>query len=562
MNRNKKLIKRLHAWMLILFAGILLWNWSPQMTYGHASLLKAEPEQNSVIKEPPGRISLTFNERLEDGLYYIKVLDQNGKSATDNQAVLSSDRTGLELQLPKLKDGIYVVSYHIISADGHPVSRSYPITIGETAQNNAPPSGQQGNTPNSGGHHHGGGTSGQLIQNLSRGLWYFTLLSLAGWLIWLRMSGVEPGSFRKELSFWTLNLQRAHLVALLLVISTHLETLLGEGGLADLGTLIVRTSVGLSWLITFILSLTGFVLLGRNKWTDIAWVLALLITKGSTGHAAVYTPRPVTIASDCIHLIAASFWTGGLLLAFVLWRKQKELVLPYLSRFSKTAFISILILAATGILSTFLFLPSFRYLLYTTWGVLLLVKSGLVLIVIIVAAFIRMYMKNKGERSLKQWLRVDFTLMLGIIGIVGFLTYTSPTPSNEPLYWHEMGEQIHMTASITPNVPGVNKFMTKVWLPESMGEPKRVQFILKYKEKRNVTGDGEEGLAPIEVPLNRTEQSEKDISFPGFKLYSYKAEGAFLPFDGKWEVEIRVMNPHDDETVYRKEIQLYEQLPK
>ncbi|MDT2245828.1 copper resistance protein CopC [Paenibacillus larvae] len=483
MNRNKKLIKRLHAWMLILFAGILLWNWSPQMTYGHASLLKAEPEQNSVIKEPPGRISLTFNERLEDGLYYIKVLDQNGKSATDNQAVLSSDRTGLELQLPKLKDGIYVVSYHIISADGHPVSGSYPITIGETAQNNAPPSGQQGNTPNSGGHHHGGGTSGQLIQNLSRGLWYFTLLSLAGWLIWLRMSGVEPGSFRKELSFWTLNLQRAHLVALLLVISTHLETLLGEGGLADLGTLIVRTSVGLSWLITFILSLTGFVLLGRNKWTDIAWVLALLITKGSTGHAAVYTPRPVTIASDCIHLIAASFWTGGLLLAFVLWRKQKELVLPYLSRFSKTAFISILILAATGILSTFLFLPSFRYLLYTTWGVLLLVKSGLVLIVIIVAAFIRMYMKNKGERSLKQWLRVDFTLMLGIIGIVGFLTYTSPTPSNEPLYWHEMGEQIHMTASITPNVPGVNKFMTKVWLPESMGEPKRVQFILKYKEK-------------------------------------------------------------------------------
>ncbi|MDT2239244.1 CopD family protein [Paenibacillus larvae] len=246
----------------------------------------------------------------------------------------------------------------------------------------------------------------------------------------------------------------------------------------------------------------------------------------------------------------------------MLWRKQKELVLPYLSRFSKTAFISILILAATGILSTFLFLPSFRYLLYTTWGVLLLVKSGLVLIVIIVAAFIRMYMKNKGERSLKQWLRVDFTLMLGIIGIVGFLTYTSPTPSNEPLYWHEMGEQIHMTASITPNVPGVNKFMTKVWLPESMGEPKRVQFILKYKEKRNVTGDGEEGLAPIEVPLNRTEQSEKDISFPGFKLYSYKAEGAFLPFDGKWEVEIRVMNPHDDETVYRKEIQLYEQLPK
>ncbi|ARF68846.1 hypothetical protein B7C51_15150 [Paenibacillus larvae subsp. pulvifaciens] len=335
MNRNKKLLKRLHAWMLILFAGILLWNWSPQMTYGHASLLKAEPEQNSVIKEPPGRISLTFNERLEDGLYYIKVLDQNGKSATDNQAVLSSDRTGLELQLPKLKDGIYVVSYHIISADGHPVSGSYPITIGETAQNNAPPSGQQGNTPNSGGHHHGGGTSGQLIQNLSRGLWYFTLLSLAGWLIWLRMSGVEPGSFRKELSFWTLNLQRAHLVALLLVISTHLETLLGEGGLADLGTLIVRTSVGLSWLITFILSLTGFVLLGRNKWTDIAWVLALLITKGSTGHAAVYTPRPVTIASDCIHLIAASFWTGACCLLLCSGANKKNWSCPICPAFLK-----------------------------------------------------------------------------------------------------------------------------------------------------------------------------------------------------------------------------------
>lgn len=562
MIRNKKSIKRLHVWMLVLFAGILFWNWSPQVTYGHASLVKADPEQNSVLKESPERISLTFNERLEDGLFYIKVLDQNGKSATDNQAVMTSDRNGLELELPKLKDGIYVVSYHIISADGHPVSGSYPITIGDVPDSASPPGQPNNPAPQSGGHHHGDGTAGQLVQNLTRGLWYFTLLSLAGWLIWLRVSGVQLEFLRKELSFWTLNLQRAHLVALLLVISTHIETLLGQGGLADLGTFLFRTSVGLSWLIILILSFAGFILLGRSKWMDFAWVSALLITKGSTGHAAVYTPRPVTIASDCIHLMAAAVWTGGLLFAFVLWRKRKELILPYLSRFSKAAFFSIFILTVTGLLSTFLFLPSLHYLLYTAWGILLLVKAGLVLVVVVVAAFIRMNIKKKAERSLKQWLRVDFTLMLGIIGIVGFLTYTSPTPSNEPLYWHEMGEQIHMTAIITPNTPGANKFMTKVWLPESMGEPKRVQFILKYKENGKISEGGEEGLAPIEVPLTKADQTEKDISFPGFKLYSYHAEGAFLPFAGKWEVEIRVMNPLDDETVYHKEIQLYQQLSK
>lgn len=79
----------------------------------------------------PERIRLTFSERLENELYSISVYDEKGTKVATQPAVMSQDRQQISVELPKLPDGLYTVSYHIVSADGHPVAESYVLPVGK-----------------------------------------------------------------------------------------------------------------------------------------------------------------------------------------------------------------------------------------------------------------------------------------------------------------------------------------------------------------------------------------------------------------------------------------------
>lgn len=196
-----------------------------------------------------------------------------------------------------------------------------------------------------------------------------------------------------------------------------------------------------------------------------------------------------------------------------------------------------------------IFLPDIAYIVETQWGILLLAKSALVLLVVCTAALLRWVFRKRGEAKVGVLLKIDVVLALLIVLIVGVFTYLTPLPANEPLNWHVMGEKIHMTAQITPNAPGVNDFTVKVWLPESLGKPK--QMILKLHDANA------KDIAPIEVPLQYTEDVSVEDSFGDLKKHTYKAKGAYLPYPGYWDIEVRVMDSNDDETVYDKQIRLY-----
>src|SRR5665647_3944960 len=91
----------------VVFATILLCLILTGQASAHALLKKAEPSPSAHLDSSPPRICLTFNERMEKGLYNVKVLGQNGKSVTNQQAKMSEDQRQLTLNLPALADGIY-----------------------------------------------------------------------------------------------------------------------------------------------------------------------------------------------------------------------------------------------------------------------------------------------------------------------------------------------------------------------------------------------------------------------------------------------------------------------
>jgi copper transport protein len=543
-----------YAAFIILFIIALL---QPSVMMAHASLIKSTPAPNSLFAVSPQQIALMFNERLENSLYYIKVINDEGQSVTSNKAQMDARQTTVTLELPKLAEGTYLTTYHIVSADGHPIAGSYLFTVGTSLGDNtfiAPSSTVQGQSF----------TWNMSIQewllNSSRIFFYMALLSMIGWVIWSSVIRRTDETTQHALLKWQVGLLRFFMIALIFLVYFHYQELIGEGGVQELLHLFIGTSIGISWLSCFMLALLGFIVLQRKLWIDLLWAAAMIASKVLNGHAMAFKPIGWTFILDVVHLLAAAIWVGGLLAGFVFWR-NKAFLLHWLPVFSKAALSSIIVLTITGTATTLIFLPKLSYVLYTQWGTFLLIKVGLVFFIAFVGYWIRSHLRKDristdiDKRSLSIWFRVDLSLMVLVVSIVGLLTYAAPLPPNQPLDWHVMGEKAHFTVNITPNIPGSNAFSVEVWLPNQAGKPKKIELLLQYEDDRSI--------APISVPLEALDDSSQESgagvneSFDGFKKYMFKSEGPYLSFAGKWGLQFKILDAKDEEFSFTNEMRIY-----
>lgn len=538
--------------MLALFT-LLMWT-MPGIIQAHSELVESLPQADSRLKASPTQVVLTFNEAIEAEFIELDVLNSKGAEVNNEKAQVSDNHKQLLLDLPQLKEGIYTVTYKIISADGHPVSGAYVFTVGNPSETSKSPL-----FPIEGHELHEGNHSGhiehqvtwsmsfaQYIQFTVRILYYLGLLVLAGWVFWNGVFWNHNESLKASMKEWLIQAQRFQLIILMLYIFVHAWNLVGDTGSEQWIKLFTKTDVGMSWTISFVWSLLGFVVLARNRYIDFIWAAGLLGAKALSGHAVGFDPVVYTSGLNFIHLLASAVWVGGITYLALQWRELGESKQAALSMVSKGALYSIIALIITGIASTLAFLPKLSYVLYTQWGEFLIIKTVLVLTVLVVGAYLRSRIKK--NKSLSDLLKLDIILMVCIVGVVGIFTFISPVPANEPLYWHDMGTKIHMTTKITPNAPGKNQFIVKIWLPEKSAAPKST--VLRMHPL-----DSEE-TGPITVPIVPSVDEEFD-SFTGFKKYTYQVEGPYLPFPGRWLVEVRVIDPEDNEKVYKQEMRVY-----
>jgi copper resistance protein C len=99
--------------------------------FAHAALVRSDPSRRAVLAQPPARIRLWFNERIERDYSSISVVDAAGHIVSTGRAKTSPDDPKvLVLELPVLDAGRYSVHYRINSIDGHMVEASYDFTVG------------------------------------------------------------------------------------------------------------------------------------------------------------------------------------------------------------------------------------------------------------------------------------------------------------------------------------------------------------------------------------------------------------------------------------------------
>jgi methionine-rich copper-binding protein CopC len=125
---------------LILIFTFLSFSFAPAAA--HTSVVKTVPEYKSTLTEMPPSISIEFTDVLmtlgEKKVNSIELTSPDGSPVAIEST--SIDLRTLTAQLPEqsYRDGTYLVSYRVVSADGHSISGSYELYLNTPSKGVAP----------------------------------------------------------------------------------------------------------------------------------------------------------------------------------------------------------------------------------------------------------------------------------------------------------------------------------------------------------------------------------------------------------------------------------------
>ncbi|HEX7058104.1 MAG TPA: copper resistance protein CopC [Bacilli bacterium] len=493
----------------------------------HAVLEQATPFANSELNAAPQSVELTFNERVDPDLFSLQVIDSRGKSVTSQKAAISPDHKSLSLKLPKLPNGVYTVTYRVISADGHPVEQSYVFSIGKLA--NAAPAQPASSAITA--------AAQNIALWLTRTLYYFALLTLTGWIFWLASGKLDDLANLRRQRYWLRILKAAFLATVMLTGVSQISTMLKDAGVRGLPSVLLHSVYGHSLLV--LLAVSVLLLLTPMRWkaANFIWLIAAWAAEAAAGHAVAAQRNWLALPMDMLHVAFAAIWAGGLFVIVLFWKQETAAMKRFIRPFSRTALIGMFVLAVSGVILAHTLLPGMATVGRTTWSWLLFAKIALYILVIVTAFFLRKLLAAGDQKPLYGFLLRDFLLMSAIVLVVGGLVFSSPYPANKPQDWQWSGKDMLFHVALKPNQPGVaNEMHVTVRTLAANTPPKRVAVYARYL--------GKPKLAPISVPIRLQKSS--------LYSYDYVGKGAFFPLKGKWQLQFVVLDNDDNQSIYYK----------
>lgn len=290
-----------------------------------------------------------------------------------------------------------------------------------------------------------------------------------------------------------------------------------------------------------------------------AAVLALLVQFPLTGHAyGLSSGALYAVAAHTVHAVATAVWAGGLvgLLAAAGKRERPRDKLAeidsLLRRFSLWALPLMIVAAASGLWLTFTRLNSWPELVQSDYGLLILIKSAILLIILAIAGFHRFVLMPqiaaaiegraadaKTPGRLLNGIRAELVWAAIAFFIAGILSTTAPPqqgPALEPLYWHVMGDKAHMSLRIDAERRSSQTFRLDVWLPTGIGAPAQIDARLQR------SGSAVSEADIMSVPFDFVQGGPDPYGFAGFDKYTYDFKGNLLKDSGPWQIWLEIVD--------------------
>jgi copper transport protein len=481
----------------------------------HASLVSAQPGDGSILAMAPKTVQLHFNEAVTPA--DIRLIDAQGK-ARDDASVRALNET-ITITLPdNLPRGTQIVSYRVISADGHPVGGSLVFSIGAVT-------GTAAMQPDAG--------------------------AVAG-LIWLARIGVYFGLFIGVggvfFGCWIEQMRAGSnvIVTALIVGLFSAAASLGLQGLdvlnfplGDLATPVpwkaaLATSLGPS-LIAAIAAMAAGLVAQAGASESLARTLSAFAMAGvgisltASGHASTAPPQWLTRPMVFLHGVGVAYWVGALVPLVAMARRPAERLLAVLHRFSRVAVPVVGLLVLTGLVLAIVQLQSFRALIETQYGIILSIKLVLVVGLLGLAARNRfrltpmLAVDPRNTRPLVRSMLAECVVIAGILVVVAGWRFTPPpralaAAARPPLAIHIHTDKAMFQVLMSPGAVGADSFVLQLMNGDgSLLEASEAMLTLSLPER---------GIEPLERAAT--------LGADGY----WHVRDVPVPYPGRWHVRV------------------------
>ncbi|RXZ38840.1 copper resistance protein CopC [Oxalobacteraceae bacterium CAVE-383] len=508
--------------------------------FAHASLLDTAPADGAMLRAAPAGVTLHFNEPVAPLVFKLALPDGSVQPLTQVAAI----DDGLKLSLPDTgagADGTYLLSWRVVSADGHPVGGSLTYSIGARSGANAMAQASAATMPPS----------------LMAAIWsvrlalYLSLFIGVGAAVFrafVKEDLAGPGEFSWR---WAAGVSVAALLLLPLAVGLQ-----GLDALAlpwnALGTWApwrasLATAYGLTaWRMAgaAIAACIAIGVAGKplRRISAAAAVVLLGAALAASGHASSAAPQWLARPAVFLHGMTIAIWVGSLLPLLLLLRERAESGgrIAVLLRFSRMIPWVLALLLASGATLAWLQLDGVASLWRTDYGRILSAKLILALLLLLVAAVNRYALTGRVQREVQTdhraararlWMRrlicVELGLVLLILALATTWRFTPPPRALAPVHpapvnIHIHGEKAMVDLSLKPQPD--RRLLAALFVQAADFSP------LDAKEISLQFSNPALGIEPLQKDAHR-----------GIDNGSWTVDPFALPAPGRWHVRIDVL---------------------
>ena len=517
--------------------------------FAHASLVSSEPADDALLAAAPKQFVLTFNEAVTP-----LALRLTGPSvaALPLADALVRD-TSLVIQAPEPEDpdrlgqGTYVLSFRVVSGDGHPVGGTVVFSVGK-------PSGERP------------GRGEETSPSALIAIWIARVSMLAGFgigiggaffLAWMLPEILDRPAPRRAARI------AATMTAVGAAMSVLAVGLQGIDSLAEPLSALWRpsvwragfeTSFGASAIIATLAFALAWLALrsadtGRRRALSAAALAGVGLALAASGHAS--TARPfLTAPAVFLHGTGIAFWVGSLLPLYYLVRnKNRRAAGVALAQFGKIIPFALVALAASGVLLAAVQLDHVSALWTTAYGQVFGLKCLALGGLFGLAAFNQFVLTPAFARGasaagtrLARTIGFETALVVAILAVVGLWRFTPPpralaTPAEAPLFAHIHTEQVMASVTIAPGHAGLVRTTIVLQNPQD-------DQLLAAQEVTFILSNPAAGIEPIERRAVRADDG------------SWHVDGLTIPVAGRWQIEVAVLISDFDKTLLDTSVEI------
>ena len=458
---------------------------NPPEALAHAQLTGSEPHSGQLLTKVPRAIEFEFGEDVEAKFGAINLYDPDGSKVEVGPVAHPQGRSNwISTEVRGTgKPGAWTAVYRVVSADGHPVSGGVVFNVGHrgTAARSVAQLSSSTSTPK----------SVDIGMGLARALSFVAIALGLGTVLFfvlvLRPTGIP---FREETSRLLSRLTRvaAAVGALASVIGVWAQTSIAsnESLTQSLDPESLSSTLSTRFGLVAALALAAWILVALSAAKAIreekVWAVSLLsvalaflaAVPALGGHAATQEPIGIFAPLNVVHVIAVSFWAGGVVVLFGMTRSQQgstraseESTRQVFLRFSALAAWAVAIVILTGVGESLINLSSVRQLTSTPYGRAILVKILLSCMLVAGGA----WQRKRGIRLLKRttaggWVPVrralglETAVFIAVFGVTAALASYAPSSAEStrgPVSRSAVVGPMQVQMTVDPAAIGVNQ---------------------------------------------------------------------------------------------------------